>query len=42
MILRFVLSMLVSYILFTYMENHTNWPQWLRWCIVLLILFILF
>ena len=42
MILRFILSMIVSYILFNYMEKHTNIPNWAQWAIVLLILFILF
>ena len=42
MILRFLLSMLVSYILFELMEKYTNLPQWSRWAIVLLILFNLF
>ena len=42
MILSFLLSMLVSYIIFSLMEKYTDWPQWLRWLIVLTILFILF
>lgn len=42
MILSFLLSMLVSYIIFDLMEKHTDWPQWLRWLIVITILFILF
>ena len=42
MILRFILSMIVSYILFNLMEKYTNIPNWAQWAIVLLILFILF
>lgn len=42
MILRFILSMIVSYILFNLMEKYTNIPNWAQWAIVLLTLFILF
>lgn len=42
MIISFLLSILVSYILFTLMERYTDIPKWAQWAIVLLVLFTLF
>lgn len=40
--ISFLLSILVSYALFTLMERYTNIPNWAQWAIVLLVLFTLF
>lgn len=42
MILGFIISLLVSCVLFELMDRYTDWPNWVQWVIVLLILFILF